>query len=116
LSKERKAFSLTANSLFENPLPAQTVILSACATGMGKITSGDDLLGLVRSFYLGGAVAILSSLWPIDDEGTKIFMDTFHRQAQNGSYGDAWLAARNELKQRGMPPSVYGAFILGGTR
>jgi tetratricopeptide (TPR) repeat protein len=116
LSKERKAFSLTANALYENPIPAQTVIMSACATGMGKIMSGDDLLGLSRSLYLGGATAILSSLWPIEDEGTKLFMETFHRHAQGGSYGDAWLAARNTLKQRGLPPSVYGAFILGGTR
>ena len=116
LSKERKAFSLTANSLYENPIPARTVILSACATGMGKIMSGDDLLGLSRSFYLSGATVILSSLWPIEDEGTKVFMETFHRQAQTGNYGDAWLAARNALKQRGLPPSVYGAFILGGSR
>lgn len=116
LSKEGKAFSLTAHSLFENPIPAQTVIMSACATGMGKIMSGDDLLGLSRSFYLGGATAILSSLWPIEDDGTKLFMETFHRQAQGGSYGNAWLAARNVLKQQGLPPSVYGAFILGGTR
>jgi tetratricopeptide (TPR) repeat protein len=116
LSKENKAFSLTAGALYENPLTARTVIMSACATGMGKIIAGDDLLGLKRSFYLGGATVILSSLWPIDDDGTKLFMETFHRHAQGNSYADAWLAARNVLKQQGLPPSIYGAFILSGAR
>ncbi len=73
-----------------------------------------DMLGLVRSFYLGGTITVLSSLWPIEDEGTRIFMEIFHKHAQKGDYGKAWLIARNHLKNLEFPPSVYGAFILGG--
>jgi len=116
LTRDGKAFPLTAQDLYEKPLPALFVIMSACETGMGHITSGNDLLGLTRSFYLSGTLAILSSLWPIDDEGTKIFMEVFHQHIQKGGYGEAWLAARNALKAQGFPPSVYGAYILGGSR
>lgn len=116
LTKDKKAFPLTAYSLYERPLPARFVIMSACETGMGHITSGDDLLGLSRSFYLSGTLGILSSLWPIDDQGTKLFMEVFHRNLLKGDYGTAWLAARNTLKEQGVPAYIYGAYILGGSR
>ena len=81
---------------------------------MGDVAAGDDFLGLPRSFYLGGAVAVLSSLWPVSDAGTRRFMESFHRALQVGDYGQAWLAARDETAAAGFPPSVYGAFVLGG--
>jgi len=115
LTDGREAAPLTAERIFEKPLPARHVILSACETGMGRVAAGDDLVGLVRSFYLGGTEAILSSLWPVDDEATRLFMETYHAALKSGNYGAAWLAARDELKKRGFAPSLYGAFILGGS-
>jgi tetratricopeptide (TPR) repeat protein len=115
LTNGRTAAPLTAERLFEKPLPARHVILSACETGMGRVAAGDDLIGLVRSFYLGGTEAILSSLWPVDDEATRLFMETYHVSLKRGNYGAAWLAARDTLKKRGLAPSLYGAFILGGS-
>ncbi|MBF0240705.1 MAG: CHAT domain-containing protein [SAR324 cluster bacterium] len=114
LTLNHKAVPLTAKDLFEHPLRARRVILSACETGLGKNIAGDDMLGLVRSFYLGGTVTILSSLWNIEDEGTRLFMETWHEYLGKMDYGQAWMMARNTLKQTGFAPSVYGAFILGG--
>lgn len=114
LSGRDQPVMLTAAKLFEAPLPAKLVVLSACETGVGKAVAGDDFLGLPRSFYLGGTLAVVSSLWPVDDAGTKAFMETFHEQARNGNYGAAWLAARDRLRAAGLPPFVYGAFVLGG--
>ena len=69
LSRGERAYALTARAIFEQPLPAQFVVRSGCETGMGRRVSGEDLLGLTRSFYLGGTLAVLSSLWTIEDEG-----------------------------------------------
>ncbi len=107
---------VTAADLLTHPLPARIVILSACETGMGRTVAGEDLLGLSRSFYLGGAVSKLSSLWPIEDEGTKRFMRVFHKETlESGNLGSAWISARNALRDSGASPSVYGAFMLGGS-
>lgn len=114
LSGHERPSMLTAAKLFESPLPAKLVVLSACETGVGKAIAGDDFLGLPRSFYLGGALAVLSSLWPVEDEGTRAFMVAFHERARSGDYGAAWLAARDRLRAAGQPPFVYGAFVLGG--
>ena len=106
---------LTAADIFARPLPARLVVLSACETGAGEARAGDDFLGLARSFYLGGALAVVNSLYPVVDQPTRTFMETFHRIAQKGDYGRAWLAARDVLRQAGEPPAVYGAFVLGGS-
>lgn len=115
MSNGRSAVPLTAEQLFARPLAARLVILSACETGMGQVISGDELLGLARSFYLGGASAVVSSLWPVDDEASRLFMETFHDRSRGGGYGRAWLEARDTVRAKGFPPSAYGAFILGGS-
>ncbi len=115
LTDGKKAVPLTAERIFEKPLLSRLVILSACETGMGQVVAGDDILGLVRSFYLGGTSAVLSSLWPVEDAATQLFMETFHTRSKGGDFGGAWLAARDTLRNRGYSPSAYGAFILGGS-
>lgn len=114
LSGAERPAVLTAQRLFEAPLTARLVVLSACETGVGEAVAGDDLLGLPRGFYLGGARAVVSSLWPVEDESARLFMEVFHRRARDGDYAGAWLAARDSLRARGYPPSAYGAFQLGG--
>ncbi len=114
LTKAGKAAALTAKDIFRNPIPAQLVVLSACETGVAKVQAGDDFLGLARSFYIGGTQAILTSLWPVEDHATNLFMTHFHETAKTGAIGDAWLTARDHLKKLGYPPSIYSAFVLGG--
>ena len=83
---------------------------------LGKTLAGEDLQGLTRSFYLGGSLAVLSSLWPVEDEGARQFMNEFYQQFQNTKrFDQAWLAARNSLRNSGASPSVYGAFVLAGS-
>ena len=102
---------LTAADLFENPLPADLVIMSACDTGLGHVAAGDDFLGLARSFYLGGTHAVVNSLWPVHDKPTQAFMRVFHRELNlSNDLGKSWLLAREHLREQGFPPSIYGAF------
>ena len=115
LTDGENAVPLTAETLFRHPLKASVVVLSACETGMGEVIAGDDLLGLTRSFYLGGSRVVVSSLWPVEDNATRLFMEIFHKESRNGNYGLAWLRARDELKQKGYPPASFGAFVLGGS-
>jgi len=114
LSKDSKLYTLTAKEIFASPLKADLVVLSACETGMGVNVAGDDLLGLPRSFFLGGSRVVVSSLWPISDDGTKEFMLEFHKFAKNGEYEKGLLKAKELLKSKGYSDSVYGAFVLYG--
>ena len=61
-------------------LNADLVTLSACNTGMGKIVTGEGLLGLQRSFISAGASSVMVSLWSIFDRSTSVFMSKFYKQ------------------------------------
>jgi len=60
-------------------LNADLVTLSACETGMGKVITGEGLLGLQRSFLTAGSSSVMVSLWNIFDRSTSIFMSKFYR-------------------------------------
>jgi CHAT domain-containing protein len=54
------------------------VTLSACETGLGKVSAGDEIWGFTRSFLSAGAPALLVSLWPVADESTEQLMKVFY--------------------------------------
>jgi len=70
--------SLPVHRLIALRLEADLVVLSACDSGRGQATAGDDLLGLTRGLLAAGAQAALVSLWPVDDVSTAVFMHRFH--------------------------------------
>ncbi|MEG4453344.1 CHAT domain-containing tetratricopeptide repeat protein [Microcoleus sp. N9_A1] len=70
---------LTAREVASNALlPADLVVLSACQTGLGRI-SGDGMLGLSRAFLIAGARTILVSQWSVSDEATAHLMVAFYK-------------------------------------
>lgn len=80
-------------------LDADLVVLSACNTGQGQATGGDDVLGLTRGLLGAGARAAIVSLWPVDDQSTSLLMGEFYRQLRaRASPAVALAKAQNYLR------------------
>jgi CHAT domain-containing protein len=75
---------LTVYELMGLDLRANLVVLSACNTGQGETTGGDDVLGLTRGLLASGARAAVVSLWPVDDVSTSLLMGEFYRRLHTG--------------------------------
>jgi CHAT domain-containing protein len=69
---------LETREIFGLTLDAYLVTLSACNTAIGKLTKGDDVVGLTRAFIFAGTPSILGTIWSVNDESTSIFMNHFY--------------------------------------
>ena len=70
---------LTQSDVLQCKLSARLVVLSCCHSGMGNLSS-EGVLGIARSFLGAGASSVLVTLWTIDDEFTKQFMEVFYEK------------------------------------
>ena len=89
--------------------------MSACETGLGDITKGDDVIGLTRGFLYAGANSVVSSLWVVDDQATEKLMLHFYRDMKNLSKRDALRNAQLSVKNNyNQHPFYWAAFNLTG--
>lgn len=89
------------------------VVLSACETGLGDVT-GEGVFGLQRAFKMAGAQTIIMSLWPVNDDATRLLMTKFYhnRITLHQTKQDAFRNAQNSVRTQ--YPSFYywAGFIL----
>ncbi|MCP4681846.1 MAG: CHAT domain-containing protein, partial [Desulfobacterales bacterium] len=115
LSKdEQKDGNLEASEVFGLKINADMVVLSACQTGLGKVTKGDDVIGLNRAFFYAGTHTIVSSLWRVSDVSTAVLIKEFYRQYQGRNKADSLQNAILHVKNRYPHPGYWGAFTLVG--
>lgn len=95
----------------------ELVVLSACESGLGVAANGEGVYGLRRAFTLAGADAQVVSLWPVSDEGTQVFMESFYGYLSSGKpKAEALRQSKLDMKNsvRWSAPVFWGAFILVG--
>ncbi|HYJ89012.1 MAG TPA: CHAT domain-containing tetratricopeptide repeat protein [Pyrinomonadaceae bacterium] len=71
---------LRATEIADLDLNCDLVILSACETGRGQLTSGEGIIGLSRSFFVAGARSVVVSQWAVSDISTAQLMKDFYQQ------------------------------------
>jgi CHAT domain-containing protein len=93
------------------------VVLSACETGVGKVTNGDGVYGLRRALVIAGAESLVMSLWQVDDEATKELMVGYYGRLATGKSRSSalreiqlQLLARDKYKH----PYYWASFLPAG--
>ncbi|CAB4018865.1 tetratricopeptide repeat 28-like [Paramuricea clavata] len=74
-----ESYLLTQRDILNMSVQARLVVLCCCHTGQGEITS-EGVIGITRAFLAAGARCVLATLWPIDDNATKEFMEKFYSE------------------------------------
>jgi CHAT domain-containing protein len=109
---------LRAHEIYNLNLPAEMVVLSACETGLGKLTRGEGLVSLTRGFMYAGAARVVVSLWSVGDQATAELMTKFYRRVLVGGErpAAALRAAQIEMwrTQQWEAPYYWAAFTLQG--
>ena len=115
--KNKEDGYLCLKEIAELDLNADFVNLSACETGLGKIYSGEGVVGLTQSFLIAGANGLSVSLWRINDESTMEFMVGVYKLVDEKgiSYSRAMTEMkRNFLKGKYRAPFYWSPFVYYG--
>lgn len=105
LAEEIASMDLTGTDL---------VVLSACETGLGEITS-EGVFGLQRAFKKAGVQTLIMSLWKVDDSATSLFMQTFYKHWLEGkTKHEAFAAAQKTVREKEgySNPYYWAGFIM----
>ena len=107
---------LEVHEIFGLDLNCDLVTLSACETGLGQITQGDEIIGLSRSFIFAGTPSIVTSLWKVDDLATAVMVKRFYRYySAEYSKAEALRMAQLVVKEAvNVHPAAWAAFGLTG--
>jgi CHAT domain-containing protein len=95
-------------------LNAELVVLSACNTGIGDITT-DGVIGLARPFIANGVPSVVVSLWSVYDDTTSTLMIEFYKHL--GKTSDKAQALRQAMltmiKNKNNPVDWSGFLLVG---
>jgi CHAT domain-containing protein/Tfp pilus assembly protein PilF len=110
--------NLFSGEIYNLQLKASLVTLSACQTGLGKISKGEGVIGLSRALVYAGAQNIIVSFWSVADESTATLMADFYRlQLERPAlhYSQNLRQAKlNLLQGQFAAPYYWAPFILIG--
>ncbi|MEW6663670.1 MAG: CHAT domain-containing protein [Thermodesulfobacteriota bacterium] len=106
---------LTVGELYSMQLAADLATLSACETGLSRIESGDDIVGLTRGFLYAGARSVVASLWQVDDQATGDLMKAFYAALHRGvGKAEGMRQAQLDTLRAYSHPFYWAAFQLTG--
>lgn len=111
--------NLFAGEIYNLEMNANLVTLSACQTGLGKISKGEGVIGLSRALVYAGARNVMVSFWSVADESTSQLMQSFYKrllEQPNVDYSQALRDAKLELMKgkKYSSPYYWAPFILIG--
>jgi CHAT domain-containing protein len=92
---------------------ADLVVLSACETAKGDITS-EGVFGLQRAFKMAGVQTIIMSLWKVHDEATQLLMTEFYTNwiGKKQSKREAFRNAQKVVREQYVEPYYWAGFIM----
>jgi CHAT domain-containing protein len=105
---------LEVREVFGLDLHARLVVLSACETGLGKLSRGDEIVGLQRAFLYAGTPAVVTTLWKVDDRASYELVRAFYNRLAGAGPVEALRQAQIETMVTFPHPYSWAAFGLSG--
>lgn len=111
--------NLFSGEIYNLELDADLVTLSACETGLGKISKGEGVIGLSRALVYAGAHHIIVSFWSVADASTSQLMRDFYTQLltnNNSNFSAALRASKLKMikDKTYSAPYYWAPFVIIG--
>lgn len=113
--------NLFSGEIYNLDINADLVCLSACQTGLGKVSKGEGIIGLTRALLYAGSNNIIVSLWKVSDASTSELMVDFYndllsREVNQMDYATSLRESKLKLikSEKFSSPFYWAPFILIG--
>lgn len=107
--------------IYNLPISARLVVLSACESSHGRYVEGEGVMALSNGFHAAGARQVVATLWKVDDDASAALMDAFFARVAAGwdNGGDVARALRDAKRAlradpRRAHPFYWAAFVASG--
>jgi CHAT domain-containing protein len=100
--------------IFSLRLNAAIVVLAACETGLGKLSTGDEMIGLTRAFIYAGTPSVVTTLWKVNDRASYEVMREFYQQLKTARKSEALRQAQLKTMEEFPEPFYWAAYGLTG--
>ncbi len=115
----REDGNLYAGEIYNLNLNAHLTVLSACQTGLGKVSKGEGVIGLSRALVYAGSRNIIVSFWSVADESTSELMTDFYTvllRQKNPNFKQALQQSKLKMIEGGKyaAPFYWAPFVLIG--
>ena len=87
----------------------ELVVLSACQTGLGRLTD-DGIYGMQRGLKKAGANAMILALWNVNDQATYRLMSFFYQELEQQKEKDLYVALMNARQRLKNEEYTYASF------
>lgn len=106
---------LYARDIAQLDVQAQTIVVSSCDSGRGRVAAGEGVLGLPQAFFAAGARSTVLTLWKIQDDALTVDLTSlFLKHMQSGhSPADALARAKRKIRNRA-GEAFWAPFVLIG--
>ena len=111
--------NLFSGEIYNLSLPAELAVLSACQTGLGKVSKGEGVVGLSRALTYAGVKNMVVSFWQVNDQSTSQLMTDFYKNLLSRP-SDHFKSALREAKLAMINNKIYASpfywapFVLVG--
>ena len=111
---------LFIGELYNESIPSDLAVLSACETGNGVLMRGEGLQSVSKAFTYAGVPSTVMSLWKVDDKTTATIMSFFYDYLKKGKPKDIALKLakkdylNSDLDIELKHPYYWSAFIISG--
>lgn len=91
----------------------QLAVLASC-NSMGSTLQKDGVYGLMRAFKLAGVKSVVATMWPISDEVTSLFLESFFSSIveEGKDIRAAFYDARERIRSKYVKEYYWSPFVL----
>ena len=115
------SFKLYVHELYNHPMPASMVVMSACETGTGPVWKGEGSISIARAFAYSGTQSIVTTLWSVEERSAMDISVAFYKYLKKGMPKDEVLQRvkkeyiNHSLDDDRAHPRYWAAFTVVGS-